>query len=887
MTTENRRRQWVPLMVIFGLMATDSEARTNSLSATRDTSRETENTLVATQPDSSLDLVAETQDPTPTVAVGDFLDGPKEILIVSPHQLDQAIPPQSLFPTETVRIAFLNELNGNTQQGNGFISGSSFAAEPGNDPYYVAYFLNEAEGDGLLGPAEAEATTEPGLFLYDAGEFLSSGNETPLTAGSDLAGSDPGGGGGGIDPLPPIFQGSEQNYVLRYVCCSQLPIIQDPQLAPDQLFSDNNIVAIPKQDEAVAVFDDLPIYNGKQIFVRVQRSQGQHLWGYFPLFWLHEHPSPVEPTEVHANASYMAIARGIRTLIEEGFYQGCNQPHPAGGEPWDVPDEAGAYQCGEFPLGSADDVIQVQGHNFRYLTHIDRVEEPQTIDPPQEAIDYPRFGFWDNDPVEGVDLHIPFYIGPLATQRRANDEYNLVELTDPKYQFYARTYWQSDEAQADENVRVHPMDWYFKTYYPDDASDHPKEVHFSIIAELPGFEVYSPWFEKEIVLFYNGGLLGGYKEARTSEISLGGMRMDELPLRIDGKVTLKTAQNGDPVDDFVQNLGYVGVEFTDVQFLRVPAITFYDGIRLKFKKMESSLLNLAIDLLVGTLNGVLGSGTENGSFGGLLFWQAAQGDLRDDILDQLKDFAPTLTQIFGDPRSRATDACSTVMPAAYKTPLSPYFAFYRNCVDFAGTINDLSFINPPDVPVQAAGSFSESSDAYAQVNLGAIPWGSAETGSKTYFCPSSDSPDGCSITFQRPWWARFDPHYVIGAELFTPGGYSYYWGTGVRAAARASGETVAAYSHFLSCLIPETDSAYNYNPWITQQTLQGKLQTACQLPALETACELYGEGEDLDALWEARWGYTPNLSGYANFCARAEALRNEGKYPTITIGGGA
>jgi hypothetical protein len=797
---------------------------------------------------------------------GDQLVEPGEGMTTTiPHDLGAPVP-GSLFPTEAVRQAFFAAVN--EEPPSPLAPFTALAGSPSPPPPTPSGNLQVlqpvAEGPGLL---ERPAPASDLVALGGGG----GGGTSPAGSLAAIGGGDP-------PPIgPPVLKGADQHYVLRYVCCAQLPIIQDPTLPPAQLFAEPNVVAIPAQNEVVAVFDDLPVANAQQLFVRVQRSGGQHDWGYFPLFWLHQKSAPVVESEIRVNASYMAIARGIREMSDAVFYASCNGgSHPAGGAPdWVL--SGGDFECGEYPVGDPSDTETVHGHAFRFLTSFAKELADFSWQMPGPAA-YPRFGWLDNDGTEDIQISVPFYFGPLATQARPAGEYGITRLEDPDYEFRTRTYWQSEFAQDDPDVRIHPMDWYFKTGFAEDAPEQAGEVQFSLIVNLPGFEVYSPWFEKEIVLWHMPALATA-KEARTSRIRLGGMRMDELPLRIDGTLFLKTAQNdGGEIDDLAYAGGLVGVRFTDVRFLRAPGVSFLDGISVEWKKKDPGILSLAIDTLLSALNWLLLD--DPFDLGDVLFWLAAQEPLRDQILSALQDLSPRLTQVFEAPRGRAITACDAVLPPDYEEMTSPFYAFYRICRDFGATLSDIAFHNPANA--LSGGWADDVSHAWANVNLGGIPWGGPDRDSRTWWCPGGGGDD-CTVTFDRPWWARHDPQYLYtGGPKFHPDSYAYSDGPGAKVTLRAEGATIRDYWHFLQCLVPGADRELNENPHATAAQLRTTLQEECQLPALETVCELYGEGEDLEAQWDARWGYTPDLSGYTAYCAWAEELRNEGKYPEFS-----
>ena len=271
-----------------------------------------------------------------------------------------------------------------------------------------------------------------------------------------------------------------------------------------------------------------------------------------------------------------------------------------------------------------------------------------------------------------------------------------------------------------------------------------------------------------------------------------------------------------------------------------------------------------------------------GGFSGAAFWFAVDDQIAEALLDTLNDLKPKLTKTFGTPRTLASNACGSIMPGSYKSMLSPFYAFYLNCRDFANTLTEVGFIDPSPLPVSKGASFSQSPDLWANANVAGLYWGEKKT--QAVPCPDYSCSD---MIYERPWWASYDPHYAWssenGGEKFDPGSYNYVSPYGGRVRYQATGRTIQPYWYFLQCLIPAADKEINRNPHLSAYQLGENVKEACMLPALETACELYGEGDDLEAQWEARWGIVPSISGYLFYCAWAEELRNEGKYGTLTI----
>lgn len=669
-------------------------------------------------------------------------------------------------------------------------------------------------------------------------------------------------------PIPYSFTGNEQNYVLRYVCCSGLPIIYDHSLSSNQLFNESNIVAIPEANEVVAVFDDLPVYNGDQLFVRVQRSGGQHYTGWFPLFWLHEISSPKVGAEIHTGVSYQGISKQIRDTAQTIFYKNCHTMPPEGGEPiFPLQGPSGKdYECGEYPVGNTNYNYNLDGRPFRYLTTARKVINSHNEEAGPFSYGYRGIGMGNN----ALVMDFPVGIGSLSAQTRRDNDFTAQELGDDNFQFLTRSYWQSESAQEEGNVRIHAMDWYFKTWFDSDAPTNANEVNFSLRVNMPGFDIYSDWADQQIVVWFRDHE-HVLSQANIQQIKLGGMRIKDIPLRIDGKVVLNINAAGTEIGEtFVSNTqNKVSVEFTNIQATTEPEITIYDDVDILYQPQGNvEYINYAMSYFEFVLNGVL----SNDGFGSYL-WEVASENVMSSLLDALQELEPRLVQLFDSPRSLAIDACDAAMPMNYKTMQSPFYAFYRNCTDFAATINSQNFLNQSNSLIQIPYGFTENPSYWANVNLAGLPWRNPDHDEQDFPCVGEAN---CTTVIERPWWSLYNPYYAYsGGPKFDPSSYNYVSSKGGKVRYQAHGEATKHYWHFLQCLIPSVDQKLNANPQEYLTDAAALTPEECRFPALETVCALYGEGEDLEAQWEARWGNVPSLSGYAQYCAWAEELRNE------------
>lgn len=669
------------------------------------------------------------------------------------------------------------------------------------------------------------------------------------------------------------FTGNEQNYVIRYVCCSQLPIVFNARLPANQIFLANNIVGYPETNELVAVFDDLPIYVGEQIFVRVQRSTAPYHAGWFPLFWLHEIASETTSHKITTGVSYQGISRQIRNVVQAQFYQNCDHMNPVGGNPTFESEGPATsnYKCGEYPVGNTEASFSKNGNTYRFLNN-----QTYSVKGANFQNDYAQVAY------SNATFTFPFYIGNLGTQSRHSEDYSAQEMLEEGYAFLSRTYWKTDEAREDGEVRIHAMDWYFKTWFDASEPEKSKSLKFSLRANLPGFLLYSPFADQSFSAwaydFYNGS-----SSISVSAIELGGIRIEHLPLRIDGIIEIDTDNDADSnatangiSDSFeIESNNSVSIRFTDARLTRDPNLSFFDGISyVSSQQGSSALMSLAANYVKAVIEGILGD--ENG---GSFVWDLISDDVLSSILQSLEALHPKLTVLFNSPSAVVIDACKASMPAAYRSKNNNFYAFYRQCLDFGASIHGVYFNNEASNSFHEGYGFTQPSNYWANVNKAGLLWRKPGSDRPSFPCPDDAS---CSVYIDRPWWADYDPGYVYtGDEKFDPEAWSYASSRGGKVLIDATASTSKHYWHFLRCLVPNADQKFNADIDDFVERISEETSEECRLSALETVCELYGEGEDLEVLFENRWGYRPQLSGYATYCQWAEELRaqDDGELP--------
>jgi hypothetical protein len=663
------------------------------------------------------------------------------------------------------------------------------------------------------------------------------------------------------------FVGNEQNFVLRYICCTQLPIVINARLPSNEVFANANVIALPKQNEIVAVFDDLPVFVGEQAFVRVQRSVAPYHSGWFPLFWLHAIASEKVTQNMTMGMSYQGISRQIRQVVQQVFHQNCDNMNPVGGPAtFELPGPPSKnYKCGEYPVGDTSATFFRNGENYRYLN----------------SQRFFRRGFEHRDQYFRVghsdaNFNFPIYISDIDSQSRAAEDYAAQELKEEGYAPLTRTYFKTQEARDDGEVRVHAMDWYFKTWFEDSEPRKSQKLRISLRTNLPGFSLYSPLTEQQFRAWawepYNGD-----SEVTISHIKLGGMRIEHIPLRIDGIVEINIDNNTDNISNTfeVASSDSIAIRFTDARITKDPKLSFYETTEYApVATGNSSVVPIALGYVEQIVDNILADGT--------FVWELISDNVLSSVLASLESLHPQLMVLFQSPSNLALDACKFSMPSAYQSRNSNFYAFYRQCIDFASSVEDVAFDNDPANQLYEGYGFTQSPTYWANVNEAGLLWRKADSDRQSFPCPGDAS---CSVYIDRPWWAAYNPRYeYVGGDKFDPDAWNYNSGRGGKALVNASATTSKHYWHFMRCLLPNVDQKLNANVDDFVTRVAENTPNECRLSALETVCELYGEGEDLEQLFAARWGIIPQLSGYTNYCQWAEELRedDDGELP-LTI----
>jgi len=705
------------------------------------------------------------------------------------------------------------------------------------------------------GPIRSGVAQAPSSADSAAGEFLVSPRDLSDSPGTresargqrpaNMRAASPSSRG---TPAGPGGEGGGPNRasVSRYVCCEGFSLLKSALVPPASLFAPANIVSTLQRNERLLVFDDVPVPNGMQILVRVQRTNGSLEMGWFPLFWLYAAPGAQKTGTLTIDASYMLIASQLRRAIADAFYKDCDEPNPLGGRQVPQGSTSTHYGCGEFPIGDlAKTYVRPQNNEtYKYLRNVEK--EFKAV---EKGLDAPGWYVSVYDLGDGdIDLSIPMYLA--RRQFRSEEPYTIADLdiasthSDPNVK--ARTYSRFPPAQADVTTRVHPMDWYFRPRYPT-ASQAQDELWFDLEVHLPGVELLAAPFNKVVVL---ESRVARHRTTETKTLSLGGVRVDEIPLRVTGR--LKRAGGLDQIAAPDVEAPFVRVEFTDVSFLKMPEISFPYDIEIEYYWVDG-LHEKVIELLQDVLENIV---LKSGAFKSYL-WEkfVIDGELEKTLLKALVSLQPQLTQAIPDPRKSISNGCDRIFPASQRSMASPFFGLYQECRSVVDSIVIHPFVH---------GNISNAdAKPFARVNEAGLDWSFEKD---KWQWPILTPPGDKDAWIDRPGWAKYRPQWPSSATANNPG-------SAVRSEVQARANE--HYWPILECLANGVNVVFNYNPSASAGAYATRLQTDCLEAGVGAACKLFGEGDDLLDIWERRWGVRPDTHEYTRYCLWARHLKDK------------
>ncbi len=487
------------------------------------------------------------RDPTPA---GRLITVAEETYTIAP-----SAPVVSLFGDDGAEQAFLDELNGAISDDLAaslaltMMVQSPVKTPVDNDPF----LLDNPGATGLM------------VYLTDFHDGGSSGTETyTVYQGTTQAGNTVGDG----------YATETQAYVFRYVGGSGLPMIDDPDAPLADLFDVDNRIATLDPSELVRVDDTLPVNNGGQVLVDVQRTSGAMERGWFPLFWLHESPGADTEGDVSVALGYSGFSRAVEGVLEQVFYDECSDygMHPFGA-PFTNPGAGAGYECGEYPIGSLSNTMWDDGLEYKRLVGQSYTQEVPEVtfgiglkggescsadaecssDICHEGkcvLFKPLAGIRATDPVT-----VPFYVG----RRQARGApYDITQLGyaypwEQGEEVSHPVYGVTDDMLNDDQVRVHSSDVHFK-FASSLNEEYPGELQFCVRMYLPGVEVHTGTAPAHIELWHDP-LLKGEKTAVIDEVSLGSVQIDSLPVEVCGAFTV-AVDNGPDDDDTTRGFAF-------------------------------------------------------------------------------------------------------------------------------------------------------------------------------------------------------------------------------------------------------------------------------------------------------------------------------------------
>jgi hypothetical protein len=219
-----------------------------------------------------------------------------------------------------------------------------------------------------------------------------------------------------------------------------------------------------------------------------------------------------------------------------------------------------------------------------------------------------------------------------------------------------------------------------------------------------------------------------------------------------------------------------------------------------------------------------------------VFEQFLSGPVEQMLVDVLNAVTQPVVSALPDPEAALANACDQLL-GAYATPSSPYYPVYLHCQEM--TQNASIDVLPGGLDPEDA---CHREDVFARVNDGR-PWGSASHDEADFV-----TSEGQVVSIDRPMWAS---ECGVGAVV----------------------ETIARDSFWpvVECLEGTLGEALRYD---RLATLRSDSQEACLLPTVGFLCEVYGDGEDLQALWGAG-ASLPAVDDYVGFCEWYEVLLEE------------
>jgi len=694
-------------------------------------------------------------------------------------------------------------------------------------------FAGAAEADALLAPfADPDDDPKPRGFGLKAGtkdpadpssfDFLAApASGLVAVPFSPPPPSGPGGYAADLPaPPPPVgadgFADPGAPAVPRFVAHDGLALYAQPSVAAATLMT-------MERADRVFVMPEAPVLAGGQVFVRAQAAdRAPYPVGWIPLHWLYTVPIATTEDTLAVSLRYGLVAKKISTFFAENFYRGCDAMPGYPQDAWEnaptLVDAASIpaserYQCGELPVGEIASATRKRIATAPFDTP--EVDEKLLK-------------------IDGMHFDVPIDLYRLDQQTRG-DDYEIADLrTAYGSTFHSdvetiRLYNQFPDVEHDEKVRAHPSDAWFQLSHsaPAGVEHQGALAYVNACFVLPGGRLRAATFPVDITL--QGPLSSSHVEA----ISLGAL--DFSSFRVCTTAAVEELQ-GD-IGSVVSN---EGAPYLRIQFLRATLsgvdVEFIEGVTLFGDFSDNH--ELLLGTLVGLLNGVMTSDAHD--FGGFLWRNFFEAKLEQRLLAALVDVGLRLQDALPNPEAALHTACERLMPDAYKSPASPHYPLYLQCLESTQG----AAITPEPLPEWSS---CFDGDGFARANDGRR-WKSG--GSTTYVYATGEAtpahPGGIEA-IERPWWVngcRFEVEVETrAAEPFWP---------------------------VLECAAKTTDRRLNDD---ALSGLGAALGSDCQLPAVKMLCDLYGDGDDLAGMWSESLGFVPDVDGAFGFCGLYDSLK--------------
>lgn len=655
----------------------------------------------------------------------------------------------------------------------------------------------------------------------DRPDVLLPGTRDP--GGDDGPGGLVGVGSGVAHGAADDWSSGETPSVTRYVMNDDLPLHAQPD------FDSAEVMRMQRGDR-VLVFANAPVPADGNVFVQVQAAdRAPNPVGWMPLHWLVVSPRSDAPVTVDFEASYGLISKMLQGFVEDTFYEGCDRyptyaqqdvvaSTPELEDPASIP-YAERYLCGEIPFG------EVKSSNRKLVTNF-------AFSTPSAYYELAGVPVVD---IESIDIEVPVMLYRLPYQTLGS--YSIRDMSTGwsqqfgdgsadvvEYEHYQKL---PGGERNDAMARIHDSDVWFNVTWnvpPGVQSVAGAQAYFNLCWMLPGGRLEGEVSDLDVDIYSPGA------HSHVTGVHWG--VADYAPFRVCATAALSAVPDavGDPDDLTTAPASPIRVDLVRAS-LHDVSITFSEPIDVYGS--FAGVHGLAIAFLTDFLGDVQ---QHQGAMG--LLWEALlESRIETMLAAQLHDVMARLAASIPNPEDEIHGACNRLMPASYREPTSRWYPFYQHCLEASRNADVTLFSNA----IEHTQSCHDR-PSYARANDGSA-WTRRSDDHDVYY----QAPDGDPIGIDRP-----------------------YWVTGCEVEAEVDTTVMSGYEDLIACAADALDEGINFMR--SQSWIAGQAQSRCLTPAVGLLCELYGEGEDLIAMWSEELGVEPNLDGYTNFCDWYDSL---------------